>query len=34
MDKIGAVIGPGGETIRGITRETTADIDIKDDGTL
>jgi len=34
QDKIGAVIGPGGETIRGITRETTAEINIQDDGTV
>jgi polyribonucleotide nucleotidyltransferase len=34
QDKIGAVIGSGGETIRGIVRETTAEIDIKDDGTV
>ncbi len=34
VDKIGAVIGSGGETIRSIVKETTAEIDIKDDGTV
>jgi polyribonucleotide nucleotidyltransferase len=34
QDKIGAVIGSGGETIRGIVKETTAEVDIKDDGTV
>lgn len=34
QDKIGAVIGSGGETIRGIVKDTTAEIDIKDDGTV
>ncbi len=33
-DKIGAVIGSGGETIRAIVKETTADVEIKDDGTV
>ncbi len=33
-DMIGAVIGPGGETIRGITRETGAEININDDGLI
>ena len=33
-DKIGAVIGPGGETIRSIQDETGAKIDIEDDGTV
>ncbi len=33
-DKIGAVIGPGGETIRAIQDETGAQIDIEDDGTV
>lgn len=33
-DKIGAVIGPGGETIRSIQDETGAQIDIEDDGTV
>jgi polyribonucleotide nucleotidyltransferase len=31
-DKIGAVIGPGGKTIRHIIEETGVDIDIDDDG--
>lgn len=31
-DTIGAVIGPGGETIRGIIRETGVEINIDDDG--
>ena len=31
-DKIGAIIGKGGETINKITKETGAEIDIKDDG--
>jgi len=34
VDKIGAVIGPGGETIRSIQEETGAKIDIDDDGTV
>jgi polyribonucleotide nucleotidyltransferase len=33
-DKIGAVIGKGGEMIQKITEETGAEIDIKDDGTI
>jgi polyribonucleotide nucleotidyltransferase len=33
-DKIGAVIGPGGKTIRRIQDETGAQIDIGDDGTV
>jgi polyribonucleotide nucleotidyltransferase len=33
-DKIGAVIGPGGKTIRKIQEETGAKIDIDDDGTV
>jgi len=33
-DKIGAVIGKGGETIKQITAETGAQIDIKDDGLI
>jgi polyribonucleotide nucleotidyltransferase len=33
QDKIGAVIGPGGKTIRAITEETKATIDITNDGT-
>ena len=31
-DLIGLVIGPGGKTIKGITEETGAKIDIEDDG--
>jgi len=34
IDKIGAVIGKGGETIRSIQEETGAKIDIEDDGTV
>ncbi len=33
-DKIGAVIGPGGKTIRKIQEESGAKIDIEDDGTV
>jgi polyribonucleotide nucleotidyltransferase len=33
-DKIGAVIGPGGKTIRGIQEETGVKIDIEEDGTV
>ncbi|HEX6116479.1 MAG TPA: polyribonucleotide nucleotidyltransferase [Solirubrobacterales bacterium] len=33
-EKIGAVIGKGGETIRGLQEEFEADIDIQDDGTV
>ena len=33
-DKIGTVIGPGGKTIRSITEETKATIDIDNDGTV
>ncbi len=33
QDKIGTVIGPGGKTIRAITDETKATIDIQNDGT-
>lgn len=33
-EKIGMVIGKGGETIQNITKETGAEIDIKDDGTI
>ncbi|GAA6620568.1 polyribonucleotide nucleotidyltransferase [Scytonema sp. NUACC26] len=33
-DTIGLVIGPGGKTIKGITEETGAKIDIEDDGTV
>ena len=34
VDKIGAVIGPGGKTIRGIVEETSATVDVQDDGTV
>ena len=34
VDKIGAVIGPGGKTIRSIVEETKATVDIQDDGTV
>ncbi len=34
VDKIGAVIGKGGETIRALQEETDARIDIEDDGTV
>ena len=33
-EKIGAVIGPGGKTIRSIADETKASIDIEDDGSV
>lgn len=33
-DTIGAVIGPGGKTIKGITEQTNCKIDIADDGTV
>jgi len=33
-DKIGAVIGPGGKVIKGITEATGATIDIEQDGTI
>jgi polyribonucleotide nucleotidyltransferase len=33
-EKIGAVIGPGGKTIRHIIEETGAKIDVEDDGTV
>src|SRR5690606_38311950 len=33
-DKIRAVIGKGGATIQGITKETGTQIDIQDDGTI
>jgi polyribonucleotide nucleotidyltransferase len=33
-EMIGMVIGPGGKTIKGITEETGARIDIEDDGTV
>ncbi|MBN1231592.1 MAG: polyribonucleotide nucleotidyltransferase [Anaerolineales bacterium] len=34
VDKIGAIIGPGGKTIRAIQEETGASIDIAEDGTV
>jgi len=34
VDKIGAVIGPGGKTIRGIVEATSATVDIDNDGTV
>jgi polyribonucleotide nucleotidyltransferase len=34
VDKIGAVIGPGGKIIRGIQEDTGATIDIDEDGTV
>ena len=34
VDKIGAVIGPGGKTIRSITEESGASVDIDNDGTV
>ena len=34
VDKIGAVIGPGGKMIRSIVEETKATIDVQDDGTV
>lgn len=34
VDKIGAVIGPGGKTIRKIIDETGVKIDVEDDGTV
>jgi polyribonucleotide nucleotidyltransferase len=33
-DLIGLVIGPGGKTIKGITEQTGAKVDIEDDGTI
>jgi polyribonucleotide nucleotidyltransferase len=33
-EKIGAVIGPGGKTIRGIIADTGAKIDVEEDGTV
>ncbi|MBI3075252.1 MAG: polyribonucleotide nucleotidyltransferase [Parcubacteria group bacterium] len=33
-DKIGLLIGPGGKTINGIIKETGAEIDIEEDGTV
>lgn len=34
VDKIGAIIGPGGKTIRALQEETNTKIDIDDDGTV
>ena len=34
VDKIGAIIGPGGKTIRGITEETGATVDVDNDGSV
>ena len=34
VDKIGMVIGPGGKTIRSITEETGASVDIQEDGAV
>jgi polyribonucleotide nucleotidyltransferase len=34
VDKIGAVIGKGGETIRALSEEFEAEIDVQDDGTI
>jgi polyribonucleotide nucleotidyltransferase len=34
ISKIGALIGPGGKTIRSITEETGVKIDVEDDGTV
>jgi polyribonucleotide nucleotidyltransferase len=34
QEKIGAVIGPGGKTIKGITERTGAEINIENDGTV
>jgi len=34
VDKIGAVIGPGGKTIRSIVEETKATVDVQDDGSV
>lgn len=33
-DKIGALIGPGGKNVKGITEATHASVDISDDGTV
>jgi polyribonucleotide nucleotidyltransferase len=33
-EKIGAIIGPGGKTVRGIQEETGVTIDIEEDGTV
>jgi len=34
VDLIGAVIGPGGKVIRGIVKESGAEVNIEDDGTI
>jgi polyribonucleotide nucleotidyltransferase len=34
QSKIGAVIGPGGKTVRSIVEETKATVDVQDDGTI
>jgi polyribonucleotide nucleotidyltransferase len=34
VDKIGALIGPGGKTIRGIIEQTGADVDVENDGSV
>lgn len=34
VDRIGAVIGPGGKIIRGIIADTGATVDVEDDGTV
>ena len=34
VEKIGAIIGPGGKTIRGIIEATKATVDVMDDGTV
>ncbi len=34
MEKIGAVIGPGGRVIRGIVEQTKATVDVQNDGTI
>lgn len=34
VDKIGAIIGPGGKTIRSIQEETNSKIDIQEDGSI
>jgi len=34
MDKIGAIIGPGGKTIRSIQEDTNTQLDVAEDGTI
>ena len=34
VDKIGALIGPGGKNIRALQEETGATIDVQEDGTV